>query len=91
MEDAELLVHLCRCIDALFQRTHVKALLEQCDYALVPVQNLLPKIMLPHFCDFSGLFCRGFLASIVTSLGNQKKTSILAIQQNKKLWAIQNG
>lgn len=74
MEGAELLVHLHRCVDALFQRTHVKALLGQYNYVLVPVQNLLPKIMLPHFRDFSGLFCRGFLASIVTSSGNQKIT-----------------
>lgn len=38
--------------------------------------------MLPRFPE---LFGRGFLASIVASSGNQKKTSILAIQQKKKL------
>lgn len=44
-------------------------------------------VVLPHFRDFNVLVCGLFLASIVTSSGNQKN-NILALLHNEKLWAM---
>jgi len=68
----------------------VKALLEYYNYVSVPVQNLLPIVVLSHFCDFSGLFCRWFLASVVTLFRQSEKAILLqyCIMRNFGLYKI---